>query len=270
MSADQGLFVPGLLGLVEGITEFLPVSSTAHILLVGHFLGFESPGRLFEVVIQMGAILAIIAVYAQRLLGILLDVLRGKSGALRFALGVVIACLPAGIAGVLLHDIIKSVFYESPVVYCVMLILGGVILLYVDQLKLVVRHTDIYRYPPLLCLFIGLFQMLALVPGVSRSGATIVGSMLMGTDKRSAAEFSFFMAMPLMGAATAYDLWKSKDLITADLSVAVMVGFLVAFITAFFVVRFMLDFISRHGFSLFAYWRIFVGAIGLWGVLLFG
>ena len=269
MSADQGLFVPALLGLIEGITEFLPVSSTAHILLAGHFLGFESPGRLFEVVIQMGAILAIIAAYAGRLWGIVLDVLRGKPGALRFIIGVVIACIPAGLAGVLLHDFIKSVIYETPIVYCVTLIAGGIILLYVDQLKLVVRHTDIYRYPPLLCLYIGLFQMLALVPGVSRSGATIVGALLMGTDKRSAAEFSFFMAMPLMAAATAYDLWKTRDVITTDLSVAVIIGFLVAFVTAFVVVRFLLDFISRHGFSLFAYWRIFVGALGLWGVLLF-
>jgi undecaprenyl-diphosphatase len=122
----------------------------------------------------------------------------------------------------------------------------------------------------MLCFYIGLFQMLALVPGVSRSGATIVGSLLMGTDKRSAAEFTFFIALPIMSGAFAYDLFKNRDLITNELGIAVAVGFAAAFVVAYFVVRFVLDFIQRNGFSFFAYWRIFVGAIGLWGVLLFG
>ena len=270
MNVDQGLFVPLLLGIIEGVTEFLPVSSTGHLLLAGHFLGFESPGRVFEVLIQLGAILAILVVYFQRLLTIARDAIARKPGALRFILGVVLASLPAAIAGVLLHDFIKGVIYESPITICVMLIVGGIILLYVDQLKLTPKYTDIYNYPPLLCLYIGLFQMLALVPGVSRSGATIVGSLLLGTDKRSAAEFSFFIALPLMGGAFLYDLYKSRDMITSELGAAVVIGFAAAFITAFFVVRFLLNFISRNGFAVFAYWRIFVGAIGLWGVLLFG
>ena len=143
-------------------------------------------------------------------------------------------------------------------------------LLYVDQLKLEPKYTSIYEYPPLLCLYIGLFQMLALVPGVSRSGATIVGSLLMGTDKRSAAEFTFFIALPIMGGAFVYDLWKGREYLTADLGIGIAIGFAAAFVTAFFVVRYLLDFIQRNGFSFFAYWRIFVGAIGLWGVLLFG
>ena len=189
---------------------------------------------------------------------------------MRFILGVVLASLPAAIAGVLLHDFIKGVIYESPITICVMLIVGGIILLYVDQLKLTPKYTDIYNFPPLLCLYIGLFQMLALVPGVSRSGATIVGSLLLGTDKRSAAEFSFFIALPLMGGAFLYDLYKSRDMITSELGAAVVIGFAAAFVTAFFVVRFLLSYISRNGFAVFAYWRIFVGAIGLWGVLLFG
>src|SRR5215213_3593425 len=189
---DQGLFAPAILGIVEGLTEFLPVSSTAHLLLIGHFLGFDSPGRLFEVLIQLGAILAIVVVYFWRLIGIARDAIARKPGALRFILGVVLAAAPAAIAGVLLHDFIKTVIYETPVVFCVSLIVGGIVLLYVDQLKLTPKYTDIYNDPPLLCLYIGLFQMLALVPGVSRSGATIVGSLLMGTDKRSAAEFTFF------------------------------------------------------------------------------
>jgi undecaprenyl-diphosphatase len=270
MNADQGLFVPLILGIIEGITEFLPVSSTAHILLAGHFLGFNSPGRVFEVLIQLGAILAIVVVYFQRLLGIARDAIARKPGALRFILGVVLASFPAAIAGVLLHDFIKTVIYETPVVFCVSLIVGGIILLYVDQLKLTPKYTDIYNYPPLLCLYIGLFQVLALIPGVSRSGSTIVGALLLGTDKRSAAEFTFFIAMPIMGGAFAYDLYKSREFITAELGAAVIIGFAAAFVTAFFVVRYLLDFISKNGFAVFAYWRIFVGAIGLWGILLFG
>lgn len=270
MNGDQGLFVPAILGIIEGLTEFLPVSSTAHILLAGHFLGFNSPGRVFEVLIQFGAILAIVILYFSRIVALLRDAIARKPGAWRFILCVVLASFPAAIAGVLLHDFIKTVIYETPVVFCVSLILGGIVLLYIDQLKLTPRYTDVYNYPPLLCFYIGLFQMLALIPGVSRSGATIVGSLLMGTDKRSAAEYTFFIALPIMAGAFGYDLYKNRELITADLGLAVAVGFAAAFLVAWFVVRHLLDFVSRSGFSLFAYWRIFVGAIGLWGLLLFG
>ena len=177
--------MPLILGIVEGLTEFLPVSSTGHLLLLGHLFGFDSPGRVFEVLIQLGAILAIVAVYFQRLLSIAIEAIQRKPGALRFVLGVILASFPAALAGVLLHDFIKTVIYETPVVICVMLILGGIVLLYVDQLRYTPKYTSIYDYPPLLCLYIGLFQMLALVPGVSRSGSTIVGALLFGADKRS-------------------------------------------------------------------------------------
>src|SRR5690606_2670965 len=128
------------------------------------------------------------------------------------------------------------------------------------------KYTDVYNYPPLLSLSIGLFQMLALIPGVSRSGATVVGALLLGTDKRSAAEYTFFIALPIMAGAFGYDLYKNRELITADLGLAVAAGFAAAFLVAWFVVRHLLDFVSRSGFALFAYWRIFVGAIGLWGL----
>jgi undecaprenyl-diphosphatase len=262
--------VPLILGIVEGLTEFLPVSSTAHLLLIGHLLGFSSPGRVFEVLIQFGAILAIVVVYFSRLVRIARDALSGKAGAWRFILGVLLASLPAAIAGVVLHDLIKNVIYETPLVYCTALIVGGIVLLYVDQLKLQPKYTDIYAYPPYLCFLIGLFQMLALVPGVSRSGATIVGSLLLGTDKRSAAEFTFYIAIPIMLGAFGYDAYKNRELLTADLGLEVALGFAAAFLVAVFVVRNLLDFISRNGFAPFAYWRIFVGALGLWGVLLFG
>jgi undecaprenyl-diphosphatase len=270
MSLDQGLFVPGVLGVIEGLTEFLPVSSTGHLLLTEHFLGLAGDDwTAFTILIQLGAILAIVVVYFWRRLGILRDALAGKRGAWRFILGIVLAGLPAVIAGALAHDLITKVFYASPLLICSMLIIGGVILLYVDQLKVVPKYTDIYSYPPLLCFYIGLFQMLALIPGVSRSGATIVGSLLLGTDKRSAAEFSFFLAIPIMIGAFGYDFYKNHAAITSSVGLTIAIGFAAAFVVAFFVVRYALDFIQRHGFAPFAYWRIFVGAIGLWGVLLF-
>jgi len=269
MGADQGIFAPLVLGLVEGLTEFLPVSSTAHLLLVEHFMGFSSPGHVFEVLIQLGAILAIVVVYFGRLVAIARDALAGHKGALRFLGGVIIAAFPAAIAGVLLHDFIKGVLYESPLIVSIALIVGGVILLFVDQLKIVPRYTDIYSFPPLLCLWIGLFQVLALLPGVSRSGATIVGALLLGADKRSAAEFTFYLAMPIMVGAFGYDAWKSRDAISSGLGLDIAIGFAAAFLVAVFVVRRLLDFVSRNGFTPFAYWRIFFGALSLWGVLLF-
>jgi undecaprenyl-diphosphatase len=269
MSVDQGLFVPAILGILEGLTEFLPVSSTAHLLLAAHFLGFDSPGAVFEVLIQLGAVLAIVVAYFGRIVMILRDAIQRKPGAWRFILGVVLAALPAALAGVVFHDFIKGAIYQNLVLICAMMIIGGIILLYVDQLKLTPKYTNIYEYPPLTCLYIGLFQVLSLVPGVSRSGSTIVGAMLLGTDKRSAAEFSFFVAIPLMIGAFGYDFYKNRDVIADGLGLSIAVGFALAFISAWVVVRFALDFISRNGFAFFAYWRIFVGAIGLWGVLLF-
>ncbi|MDR3470349.1 MAG: undecaprenyl-diphosphate phosphatase [Devosia sp.] len=269
MSADQGIFAPLILGVVEGLTEFLPVSSTAHILLLGHFLGFDSPGRAFEVLIQLGAILAIVVVYFGRLVRIARDAIAGHRGALRFLGGVVLASLPAALAGLVLHDFIKGVLYESPIIMASALIVGGVILLFVDQMKLNPKYTDIYSYPPLLCLYIGLFQTLALLPGVSRSGATIVGSLLLGTDKRSAAEFSFYIALPIMVGAFGYDAFKNREIIGSGLGLGIAIGFAAAFVTALFIVRRLVDYVSRHGFAAFAYWRIFFGAIALWGVLLF-
>lgn len=270
MNGDQGLFVPLLLGIIEGLTEFLPVSSTGHLLLVGHFLRFVSPGRTFEVLIQLGAILAIVTIYFRRFLDLFIRALRGDRKAIHFIVGVLIASIPGAVAGVVLHDFIKNVIYESPLVICIALLVGGVILLFVDQLKLKPRYTFIEDYPWTLSLLVGLCQMLALVPGVSRSGATVVGAMLLGTDKRSAAEYSFFIALPIMVGAFAYDFYKNRDVITTGLGLDILVGFVAAFIVAAIVVRFLLDFVTRHGFAPFAYWRIFVGAIGIWAVLLFG
>jgi undecaprenyl-diphosphatase len=215
-----------LLGLIEGLTEFIPVSSTGHVLLAGHFLGFESPQKTFEILIQLGAILAILTVYAARLWRLALD-LTTDPRARRFVLSVLLAFLPAAIAGVALHSVIKQVLFASPLLICSMLILGGFVLLAVDQMKLEVRQDDVMDITPWLALKIGLFQCLAMIPGVSRSGATIVGAMLMGTSKRAAAEFSFFLAMPTMAGAFAYDLYKSYAFLDAATVRGIALGFVV-------------------------------------------
>lgn len=271
MNADQGLFIPALLGFIEGLTEFLPVSSTGHLLLAGYFLGFESPGRAFEVLIQLGAILAIVTVYFAKLFGLLRDALSGKAYAWQFARNIVLASVPAAVLGVLLHDFIKTVIFESPILICIMLILGGFVLLAVDRMKLEPRYTDIYEYPWHLALIIGLFQTLALVPGVSRSGATIVGAMLFGTDKRSAAEFTFFVALPLMAGAFGFDLYKNYDVIAqSGIGLSIAVAFAVALVVAIGVVRYLLDFVQAYGFTPFAIWRIAIGALGLIGIWVWG
>ena len=251
-----------LLGLVEGLTEFIPVSSTGHILLLGEFLGFESAGKTFEVLIQLGAICAILAVYSVRLTRIALA-LPTSPAARNFVIGVVIAFLPAAVAGVLLHDFIKTVLFESPNLICTSLILGGIALLIIDRRTTTPRYHDATSYPLWLAFAIGCCQMLALVPGVSRSGATIGGALLMGTDKRSAAEFSFFLALPTMSGAFVYDLYANRNLITADDATIIAIGFVTAFLAALLVVRSLLNFVARHGFAPFAWWRIAVGVFGL-------
>jgi|APTNR8051073442_1049403.scaffolds.fasta_scaffold27233_2 undecaprenyl-diphosphatase len=258
-----------LLGLLEGLTEFLPVSSTGHILLAGHFLGFQSTGKAFEVLIQLGAILAILSVYFGRLWQ-LATALPSDWRARRFVLGILLAFLPAAIIGALAHDFIKSVLFETPKLICIMLILGGFVLLWIDKAKLDTRYFNVMDYPLSLCLGIGLFQCLAMIPGTSRSGATIVGSMLMGADKRSAAEFSFFLAMPTMTGAFAYDLYKNRDVLSsADLPV-IATGFIAAFIMAIIVVRSLLDFVSKRGYTPFGWWRLIVGTLGLIALYIWG
>ncbi|MBZ0215730.1 MAG: undecaprenyl-diphosphate phosphatase [Fimbriimonadaceae bacterium] len=258
-----------LLGIVEGLTEFIPVSSTAHILLLGHFLNFDNPGKTFEVLIQLGAICAIMGLYFGRL-WIVAKNLPSDPSARRFVIGVVLAFLPAAIVGVLAHGFIKQVLFVSPMLICITLITGGILLLLVDRMELRPKYTNAMDYPVGLCFKIGLFQCLALIPGVSRSGATIAGSLLMGTDKRSAAEFSFFLAMPTMTGAFAYDLYKNFHLLNIDDAGIIIVGFIAAFAAAILVVRKVLDFISQHGFSPFAWWRIFFGGAGLIALLLLG
>jgi undecaprenyl-diphosphatase len=264
---DQ-LFEGIVLGFVEGLTEFLPVSSTGHLLLLGHFLGFESTGKTFEVLVQLGAILAILLVYFRRLLAIA-TALPHDPDARRFVLGVLIAFLPAAAIGAVLHGFIKGVLF-NPWIVCVTLILGGFVLLVVDRMRFEARYDDATRFPLLMYAKIGFIQCLAMVPGVSRSGATIVGAMLLGADKRAAAEFSFFLAMPTMAGAFTYDLLKNYKILSFDDLALIAAGFVAAFVSALLVVNLFLSYVSRHGFTPFAWWRIVVGSAGLAGLIVFG
>ena len=246
--------VAALLGVLEGLTEFIPVSSTGHILLAGHFLGFHSTGKAFEVLIQLGAILAILSVYSARLLAVARAAPRDPA-ARRF------------IAGVLLHGFIKTVLFETPLLVAVMLVLGGIVLLWVDRRPERPRYEDAMHFSLPMAFKIGLFQCLALVPGVSRSGATIVGGLLLGASKRAAAEFSFFLSMPTMAGAFAYDLFKNRDILSPDDALLIAIGFVCALLAAVVVVRGLLDFVSRRGYAIFGWWRIVVGAVALVALL---
>jgi undecaprenyl-diphosphatase len=183
--------------------------------------------------------------------------------------GVVIAFLPAAVIGVLAHGFIKGVLFNAWVI-CISLIVGGAVLLWVDGMELRPRHHDATRFSLPMYFAIGVFQCLAMIPGVSRSGATIVSAMLLGADKRSAAEFSFFLAIPTMAGAFAYDLYINYALMSADNTVLVVLGFGMSFIAGWIVVKSFLAFVSRHGFALFAWWRVAVGSLGLMGLALWG
>ena len=250
------------LGLLEGATEFIPVSSTGHLLLAAHFLGFESTGRTFEVVVQLGAVLAIVIAYFGKLVWVFGSAHRDPA-ARRFIGAVLLAFLPAAALGVVLHDIIKTVFFETPRLIATMLILGGIVLLLVDRLPFRVRHDEADHLPLRTALGIGLCQCLALVPGVSRSGATIVGALYLGVSKRAAAEFSFFLSLPTMGGAVAYDLYESRNVLSFDDLGLIALGFAAAFLSGLFMVRALLEIVSRRGFAIFGWWRILVGSLAL-------
>lgn len=258
-----------LLGLLEGLTEFIPVSSTGHILLAGHFLGFQSTGKAFEVLIQLGAILAILSVYSARLWQMLVDLPRDPRTQ-RFVAGILIAFLPAAVIGALAHDFIKTVLFETPKLICIMLILGGIVLLWIDRLDLRPKYHEVSQFPLPLYLKIGFFQCLAMIPGTSRSGATIVGGLLLGADKRAAAEFSFFLAMPTMLGAFTLDLLKNWSALSASDLHIIGIGFVAAFVAAVVVVRGLLGYVSRHGYKLFGWWRLIVGTVGLAALYIVG
>jgi undecaprenyl-diphosphatase len=252
-----------ILGIVEGVTEFLPVSSTGHLLLAERFfdLGAGSFWNTFTVLIQLGAILAIVVLYFTKLWRIALGMVSNPEDR-RFVIGVLVAFLPAVVVGLIAGKYIKELLF-NPWVVCFTLIVGGAILLWVDQLDLKPHEDDATRYPLLMYLWIGIAQCVAMIPGVSRSGASIVAAMLLGADKRSAAEFSFFLAIPTMVGAFAYDFYKNRGEMTIDHIGVIAIGFVVSFITAAIVVKTFLTYVTRHGFTFFAWWRVVIGTLGL-------
>lgn len=254
--------VAAFLGVLEGLTEFVPVSSTAHLLLAAHFLGFDSTGKTFEVVIQLGAVLALVVVYFAKLVQVFSTAHRDPA-AMRFIVSVLIAFLPAVILGVLLHDFIKTVLFESPRLISVMLILGGIVLLFVDRLAPHVTSQDATALPLRKAFAIGLVQCLALVPGVSRSGATIVGARMLGVGRVAAAEFSFFLSLPTMLGACVYDLYKNRQILDFNDLGHIGIGFVMAFIAGVLVVRWVLAYVGKNGFAIFGWWRIIVGSLAL-------
>jgi undecaprenyl-diphosphatase len=252
-----------LLGLVEGLTEFIPVSSTGHLLLAQTALGLNTPfWTTFTVVIQLGAILAVVALYFGRLWHVLVT-LPTEAASRRFALSVIIACVPAFIAGFFLHDFIKTYLFTGLELICWSLIVGGVVLLLIDRMAPEPTDHSAMNLPLYKAAIIGLFQILSIIPGVSRSGSTIVGSMLLKVNKRAAAEFSFFLAIPIMVGAFVLDIWESRDFLTGDNLGIIAVGFVASFVFGLIVVKLMLDFVQKRGFAPFGWWRMLVGGAGL-------
>jgi undecaprenyl-diphosphatase len=256
------LLKAALLGIVQGLTEFLPVSSTAHLLIGEKLLGFDDPGGAFTVMIQLGSILAVMWLYRAKIFDVIVG-LPTKQEARRFALAIILAFIPAVIAGLFVADFVKTVLYESLTVVAWALLIGGVIMLIVERIAPKGAVTDAQLTPPLKAFGIGLFQILALIPGVSRSGSTIYGGLLLGLDRKAAAEFSFFLAMPTMVAAFAHDLkggLETGGFISTERIAEIGIGFVMAFLAALVVVKPFVAFIGRSGFTSFAIYRIAIGA----------
>ena len=252
------LIAAALLGVIQGLTEFLPVSSTAHLLIAERLLGYDDPGGVFTVMIQLGSVLAVMWLYRAKIARVVVG-LPSDPESRRFALMILIAFAPALLAGAFLSGYVKSVLYGSLAVIAAAFIAGGIVMLLVERFgpKPVIFDAD--RTPFQRALGIGACQVLALIPGVSRSGATIIGGMAMGLDRAAAAEFSFFLAMPTMGAAFVHDLLEVRHQISGGRSLEIGVGLVTAFVASAAVVKPFLGFVRRSGFAPFAWYRIVVG-----------
>jgi undecaprenyl-diphosphatase len=258
-----------ILGVVEGVTEFLPISSTGHLILMGELLDFQGPqGKLFEIVIQLGAILAVCWAYRERLIEAAAG-LASEPDAQRFVANIAVAFVPSVIAGMLLYRFIKDVLF-SPWVVAVSFIVGGFLILLIERIRPRPRVHAVETMSLGTALAIGCCQILAMIPGVSRAGATIMGALMLRVDRPAATEFSFFLAIPTMLAAAVYDLYKNRAILSLDSVLVIAVGFVVAFVSALFVVRRLVGFVSEHGFGVFAWYRIVIGAVALIGLWTLG
>ncbi|HUW38171.1 MAG TPA: undecaprenyl-diphosphate phosphatase [Rhodocyclaceae bacterium] len=249
-----------ILGIVEGLTEFLPVSSTGHLILAGDLLHFnDEKGKVFEIVIQFGAILAVVWEYRAKIAKVAMG-LAGDREAQRFALNLAIAFTPAAVLGLLFHKVITAQLFR-PLPVALAFIIGGLAILWAEKREHRVRIVTVEELGFVDALKLGLAQSLALIPGTSRSGATIIGGLLFGLSRRAATEFSFFLAIPTMTAATFYQLYSERTLLSASDIGMFSTGFIAAFVSAFLCVRWLLRYISSHDFSSFAWYRIAFGLV---------
>ena len=258
--------VAALLGVIQGLTEFLPVSSTAHLLIGARLLHFDDPGGIFTVMIQLGSILAVMWLYRAKILRVIKG-LPSDPEARHFVVMILVAFLPAVVAGALFSDYVKRVLYTTPGVICVTFIVGGIIMLVAERYRPTATILNADHTPLSRALGIGMCQVLALIPGVSRSGATIVGGMLLGLDRPAAAEFSFFLAMPTMAAAFAHDLLKARHNLGTERGVEIAIGLVMAFIASALVVKPFLGVVRRSGFAPFAWYRIVAGVLILLAIV---
>ena len=252
-----------LMGIIEGLTEFLPISSTGHLILLGHAIGFQGPpGKVFEIAIQLGAILAVVVLYWRKLLDVALGMWRPNTAQRFYATNIILAFLPAMVLGATLHSTITTLLF-NPWVVSVALILGGIAIIVIERRVIAPSIHSVPEIGPVTALLVGFGQALAMIPGTSRSGATIITALLCGVDRKAAAEFSFVLAIPTMLAASAYSLLKARNELSLDGMGQIILGFLTAFVVALLVVRAVIAFIGRVGFTPFGWYRIGLGAFML-------
>ncbi len=257
------LFKAFIQGLVEGATEFLPISSTGHLIIVGDLLSFnDDKAKVFDIVIQLAAILAVCWEFRRKLMDTAVHITR-QTKAQNFTLNLFIAFLPAAIIGLVFHDKIKQYLF-SPLTVAIALIMGGLAILLIEKMPLKGKTISIDAISQKQAWQIGFAQAAALIPGVSRSGATILGGMLFGLNRHTATEFSFFLAIPIMFAATGYDLLKNRHLLSTDDLGMFAVGFVTAFVSALIAIKFLLRFVASHNFRIFAWYRIALGLVVIW------
>jgi undecaprenyl-diphosphatase len=260
---DASLLTIILLGIVEGLTEFIPVSSTGHLVLAGELLGFKSDaGTTFDIVIQLGAILAVVVLYWRRFFDVAVGLVKLDPGAVAFTRNVALGFVPALVIGFFVYDFVKQML-ESPAIVAVALIVGGIAILAIERLVKTPQVESVEAMGWKTALGIGFIQCISMIPGVSRSGATIMGALSLGVDRKTAAEYSFFLAVPTMLAASGYDLLKSSEHIDSGGWTTIAIGFVVSFVVALLVIRWFLKIVTRHGFAPFAWYRIVAGTVSL-------
>jgi undecaprenyl-diphosphatase len=247
------------LGIVEGLTEFLPISSTGHLIVCANMIKFDNKiATLFEIVIQLGAILAVVWLYKEKIINLIKTAFKDKKS-YDFIINIIIAFIPASAVGFFFHGIIKHYLF-NPITVAFALIIGGYIIIYIENKKIKVKTQEAFDITKKSALIVGLAQILSLIPGVSRAGATIMGGVCSGLSRKASAEFSFFLAIPIMFAATFYDLYKNSADLNMESVTIIVIGFISAFISAIVVIKWFIKYISTKDFRIFGWYRILFGA----------